>query len=122
VDVDFYITYIKAHKQFTFLNQPLICTVHETETQLTGTVIRDRAIQVKEHVLVFIRNRKDSQDNAAYVSFFDYLFRDFSVGSYKELLDIVPEAIQYGNFFRNIFSNLHKRVFLKRVKSRLYRK
>lgn len=120
VDVDFYITYIKAHTQFTFLNQPLVCTVHGTETQVTGKVINDRAIQVKEHVLVFIKNRKCSLDNASYTSFFDYLFRDLGVESYEELLDIVPAANQYEKFFRNIFLSLHKHVFLKRLRRRLY--
>lgn len=121
VDVNFYITYIKAHKQFTFLKQPLICTVQGTETQVTGTVIRDRDIQVKEYVLVFLNNRKYSQDNADYASFFEYLFRDFSVGTYKDLLDIVPEATHFEVFFRNIFSRVHKYVFLKSLKSRAFR-
>ena len=121
VDVDFYITYIKAHKKFAFINQPLVCTVHGTDTQVTGTVIRDTTIQVKEHVLVFIKNHKGSQNNASYASFFDYLFRELCVASYRNLLEIVPEATQFESFFRIVFSNLHKYVFMKKLRSRLYR-
>jgi glycosyltransferase involved in cell wall biosynthesis len=119
VDVDFYISYLKAHKRLAFINQQLICTVDGTEHQVTGMVQGDKNIQVREHVLVFLKNRKLSADNRAYASFFDYLFRDLKVACYLDLVEIVPQAAQDEIFFRSVFLNLHKHLVLKRLKRML---
>ncbi|MBS1637645.1 MAG: glycosyltransferase family 2 protein [Bacteroidetes bacterium] len=120
VDVDFYIQYIQKHKAFCFYKAPLICTAHETENQVTGTVIRNRTIQVKEHVLLFDKLIKSGAKPSAFTSFFGYLFRDFSVMNYKDLVEIVPEAANHAAFFESVLAHAHAFVFLKKVKRRLY--
>lgn len=105
VDVDYYINYIKAHRLLTFVNQPLICTTHGIENQITTSVVENKVIQVKEHVLVFLKNCIDSKYTSDYSKLFDCLFSRFSVNSYDELLMIVPEAAVKEYFFQQIFAN-----------------
>lgn len=120
VDVDFYIQYIKKHPRISCIHTPLVSTAHETENQITGRVIKDRAIQVREHVLVFDKIKAMIRDEKPYRVFFDYLLRDYKVSNYEELVSMAPPAARHEAFFKAVFAGLHEQVFYKRLLRKLY--
>jgi glycosyltransferase involved in cell wall biosynthesis len=121
VDIDFYINYLHKHHRLVFVNAPLICTTHETEGQLTGTVINERSIQVKEHVLVYNKMAGSKIPVKTFYSFFEYLFRDFEVATYEELLAIVPEAMQQEDFYKHVILVMKKGIAWKNFKRKLFK-
>lgn len=121
VDFDFYIRYIHQHKKFSYLDKPLICTTHETEHQLTGKLVNDREIQIKERVLVFNKIINYIKNKESYISYFEYMFRDLNVNSLEELLKIVPEAKEKKEFYSSLINSSNKNVFWKRLKRKVYR-
>lgn len=120
VDLDFYMQYIQQHKKFSYLNMPLVCTAHEIQNQVTGTVINDKVIQIKEHVLVFNRLSTYISSYNNYQSFFEYLFIDYNVNSFDELVSIVPEAESKKEFYESVLKNRRKNLAWKTFKRRLY--
>jgi len=120
VDLDFLMKYIEKSKNFSFLDQALICTAHETENQVTGTVINNKTIQIKEHVLVFNRLKKQAASLENFHSFFEYLFRDYQVNSFDELISLVPEAKEEKEFYTSVLSSMNKNIGWKNFKRRLY--
>jgi glycosyltransferase involved in cell wall biosynthesis len=121
VDIDFYMSYLQKHHRLAFVKAPLICTTHETEDQLTGTVINDRVIQVKEHVLIYNKIAGSGIPVKTFSSFFEYLFRDFEVTSYQELLAIVPEAAMQEAFYKRVILMMGKGVAWKNFKRKLFK-
>ena len=121
VDVDFYMNYLKKHRRLVFVNAPLICTTHEAEGQITGTVINEKSIQVKEHVLVYNKMKDSRISLKTFSAFFEYLFRDFEVTSYQELLAIVPEAAMQEDFYKRVILTMKKGVAWKNFKRKLFK-
>lgn len=119
VDVDFYISYLRK-SSFTYINEILICTAHETPGQVTQSVQNDRTVQVKEHVLVFSKLANAIKDKSVWMSFFGYLFRDHNVNSLSELEKLVPVSAHVKEFFTDVFSDKNKNIGLKNLKRRLY--
>lgn len=120
VDVDFYIRYLHQHRSFFYIDEPLISTAHETENQVTGLVNKDRAIQVREHVLLFQKLKSLGIAKGNFAAFFDYLFRDYKVQGYDELLKMVPQAASQAGFYKEVLSRLGSAVFFKRLKRKWY--
>lgn len=120
VDVDFYIRYLQQHPSFYYIDEPLISTAHETENQVTGQVSKDRSIQVKEHVLLFQKLKAMGLAKGNFAVFFDYLFRDYQVHYYDELLKLVPQASEQAEFYKAVFAGLNRHVFLKRLKRKWF--
>ncbi len=119
VDVDFYIQYLK-HSSFSYINEALICTAHETPGQVTQEVQHDKAVQIKEHVLVFSKIIESVKDKTKWESFFGYLFRDYKVNSLEELKSIVTIDSKVEAFFKSVFGNMNKSVGFKSLIRKLY--
>lgn len=120
VDIDFYIQYMLHSKKVVCLNMPLISTAHDTEGQVTGTVINDKNIQIKEHVLLFNKIKKHSNNIGGFSSFFDYLFELYKIYAYSDLFKIVSEADENKAFFENVINNLPKNRSWKWFKKRFF--
>ena len=103
VDVDFYMNYIKKHGSFVFLKDALICTAHGMTDQITTKVENDRSIRVKEPVLVFLKDYKESIFCNDYKVFFAGLFKRYNVNSYEELIGIISEAAEEEYYFQQFF-------------------
>lgn len=118
VDVDFYIRYLKKHP-FIHLNEALVCTAHETPGQVTQEVQSDRTVQIKEHVLIFLKIKEGIKDKSKWTLFFEYLFNDFSVNSLDELNKIIDTS-QAADFFKNVFVGMNSGTGMKKFKRRFY--
>jgi glycosyltransferase involved in cell wall biosynthesis len=119
VDIDFYIQKLRNGK-FSYIDKPLISLVHNIEGQISDQVLYNRKIQISEHVLVFNKIFPNLKNLKSYKSFFDYLFYDFNVKSYNELIEIIPQASENRVFFESVINNLMKFRRLKFFKKRFY--
>lgn len=120
VDVDFYIQQFLAKKKIVFLAKPLICTSHAIESQVTTNVEKDKLVQIKEHVLLFNKIKKHVKNYHAFNEFFDYLFFDFAVKNFKELIEIVPQAEVNKEFYEGVLTSVPKNRKFKKFKKRFY--
>ena len=120
VDIDFYMQYLFNGQKIVYLNKPLISTAHDIEGQVTGSVIDDRGIQIKEHVLLFNKIKKHTPNHSGFASFFDYLFFKFSIRSYAELEAIVPDVNENKLFFMTVIDSLAQNRGWKIFKKRLF--
>ncbi|MBK7668773.1 MAG: glycosyltransferase family 2 protein [Sphingobacteriaceae bacterium] len=119
VDVDFYIQYLKQ-SSFSYINEALVCTAHETPGQVTQQVQHDKAVQISEHVLVFSKLIDQINDKSKWDSFFGYLFRDYKVNSIEELKSIVNIDAKTESFFKAVFENQTKSIGFKNLIRKLY--
>lgn len=120
VDVDLYIQQLYKTPALAFLNQPLVCTSHEIEGQVTGSVENNKEIQIREHVMLFNKIKPKIAPNKSFSSFFDYLFFKYGVLTFNELVAIVPEAKQNKEFFMEVINHLPKDRRLKTFKKRFF--
>jgi glycosyltransferase involved in cell wall biosynthesis len=119
VDVDYYIKQLRKNK-FSYIQKPLISLVHNIDGQISDQVLYNRKIQISEHVLVFNKIFPNLKNLKSYKSFFDYLFYDFNVKSYNELIEIIPQASENRVFFESVINDLMKFRRLKFFKKRFY--
>jgi glycosyltransferase involved in cell wall biosynthesis len=119
VDVDFYIRYLNAGS-FSYFSEPLICTSHDIEGQITGEVLHDKIIQIREHVLVFNKLGNNKNNSKSYEDFFDDLFYTHSIITYSSLCEIVPEAITKADFYKKVLKNSLKNRFWKKWKKKFF--
>lgn len=119
VDIDFYIRKMRDGK-FSYIDEPLISLVHNVEGQISDQVLFNKQIQIREHVLVFNKLYTHIKNIKPYQQFFDYLFADFNVRSYKELLEIAPMAELNANFFLGVVKDLNRHRRLKSFIRRCY--
>jgi glycosyltransferase involved in cell wall biosynthesis len=119
VDIDFYIRKMKEGK-FSYIDEPLISLVHNVEGQISDQVLFNKQIQIKEHVLVFNKLYADIKDFKPYHQFFDYLFSDFNLQSYDELIAIATMAQENSDFFLGVVKDLNRNRKLKSFIRRCY--
>lgn len=121
VDIDFYLRFLLNSHKVAYLDQALICTMHNTEGQVTGQVADDKNIQIREHVMLFntICDRIHNLDG--FSSFFDYLFDAYGLHTFEDVLAIAPEATENHVFFTKVVAGLPKNRLAKRISNRLYK-
>jgi glycosyltransferase involved in cell wall biosynthesis len=120
VDLDQYIQILFKRKKAVYIAEPLICTVHGGEGQVTGSIENDKTIQIKEHVLLYNKIINNTSNSHPFEKLFDHLFFKFGISSYQELIKIVPEAKENQVFFENIISGLDKNRTWKYWMKRFY--
>ncbi len=120
VDIDFYMQHLFHHHKIAYLGLPLISTAHDTEGQVTGSVTKDRELQLREHVLLFHKIKKQANNDEGFASFFDYLFDKYEVRSFQELSAIVPQASEHKVFYETIIKDLIKNRAWKKFKRRFF--
>lgn len=118
VDMEFYIRQIKQGAKVTFMDQALVCTSHDVEGQVTGTVEHNRQIQIGEHVLLF--NLINPKHRKPFAEFFDHLFIQYTINTFEELLQIAPFAVEQEAFFRHVIEQLERNRFWKKLKKRFF--
>lgn len=120
VDIDLYMQYLFHSQKLAYLELPLICTAHETEGQVTGSVINDKELQIREHVLLFNKISKFKINEKGFSSFFDYLFFKYDIHSYAYLQAMVPEANENRQFFKEVIESLGNNRSWKWLKKRFF--
>lgn len=119
VDVEFYIRYLTKHRSVHHIAIPLVNTFNGAEGQITQAVVNDAKIVLKENLLLFstlypgsIRSKKSSL-------FFEELFAQFGVKTYKELKDLVSVPSDLDSFLHDVFKAKDENRWLKKVAKRV---
>lgn len=120
VDIDFYLQILFQKKKIVYLNKPLISTIHGTEDQVTGFVLNDNELQIKEHVILFNKIKSQVFTINGFSSFFDFLFFKYKITSYSELFKISNEAAESKLFFETVIANIPKNRKWKWFKKRFF--
>lgn len=119
VDVEFYISALKKNKNVVYIDAPLICTIHGAEGQVTQQVEYDKAIQIKEHVLLLENVISNKKLEKFYAEFFDELFLQYNISSRKDVENYVNIPSGVSEFLDGVFSKLNSNRILKKIRYRL---
>lgn len=120
VDVDFYLNAFFLKAKWCYLDKPLISTMHDVEGQITGSVLNDKDVQIREHVLLFNKIKPHIFNLKGATQFFDNLFFKYQVKSFNELYDITPHAENNRAFYEEIIAGLPNFRFFKNFRRRFF--
>jgi glycosyltransferase involved in cell wall biosynthesis len=114
VDVDWYMQHLQ-NSRAAYTREPLICTVHGGEGQITQSVIADRTIQVREHVYLYEKLEAKKISNAQYSLFFQLLFNKYNMETIADLRKICTVDASSVSFFEEALRKKKRAPFLKKV-------
>ncbi len=119
VDVEFYINYLGKHKNFVCIKEALITVVDGGESQISQEVARSKEVVIKENLNLFSSIYSEKLNNKKSLLFFGELFLQFEIDTFERLKHefVIPENIEM--FLKNVFMDMQKNAFLKKVKKRL---
>jgi len=115
VDVDWYMQLIYQNPNVVFTKEPLICTVHGGEGQITQSVYSDKNIQVKEHAYLFDKLGDKKRHLKKYSLLFQLLFHKYGVKNLSQLKEIYNVSIVTETFYEEVFRSMKSAIFLKKV-------
>lgn len=115
VDVDWYMQLIYNNPNVVFSKEPLICTVHGGEGQITQSVYADKEIQVKEHAYLFEKLKDRKTNLKKYSILFQLLFHKYSVKDLNQLKSIYLISSNSETFYNEVFKSMKSAIFLKKV-------
>ncbi len=121
VDIEFYMRLINMNHTISYTEEPLICTIDGGEEQITQAVIKNKAIQIKEHVSIFEKLVNTTKINRKHFSFFfRLLFNQYKVTDLETLQSIcdIPDSLI--PYFSMIMDDVNKKKFRTRLKVYLY--
>lgn len=119
VDVEFYIRYLSENK-FAYINEALVCTVHEAAGQVTQSVKGTKEVELKENLLLYSLLLPKLKRVENFELYFEYLFRDFEVNEIKDLTALVDLNDDLQGKFKKIIQRKNKSVTFKKFIWRLY--
>lgn len=119
VDVDFYIAALKQNHNVVYIDTPLICTAHGAIGQVTKQVEYDKAIQIKEHVLLLERVITNQKLNKLFLNYFDELFLRYSINTLADVEKYVGIPESLNEFLKEVLGKLNSYKIVKRIKYRL---
>ncbi|MBA3680810.1 MAG: glycosyltransferase [Bacteroidetes bacterium] len=119
VDVEFYINYLKKHKNFVCIPEGLVTIVDGGEAQITQEVSQDKKLVLKENLNLFSSFYNEKLNNKSSLLFFQELFVQFSVNSYESLKAEVEVPTTIDSFLKDVFIDLPKNSLLKKIKKKL---
>lgn len=119
VDVEFYIHYLKKHKNFICIPEGLVTVVDGGEDQITQEVSRNKELVLKENLNLFSAIYSDKSNTKKSLLFFQELFVQFGINNYEELRSEVEIPKNIDNFIKEVFIDLPKNSLLKKFKKRL---
>lgn len=115
VDVDWYMQLIYRNPNVVFSKEPLVCTVHGAEGQITQAVKSDKEIQVKEHVYLFEKLGNKKVNLKKYSLLFQLLFHKCGVKDLAQLKSICSISSKLETFYLEVLSSMKSAIFLKKI-------
>lgn len=91
VDIDFYMRFLQKYPAFAFTKEPLV-NVGYSEDQVTEKVFHDKAVFVKENLMLML---KQPHDLIKKIWNYDYtwrMMRNYHIADLKELQELYPPA------------------------------
>lgn len=115
VDVDWYIHLIQKNPKVVFSKEPLICTVHGGEGQITQSVYSDKDVQVREHAYLFEKLGDQKGSLKKYSLLFQLLFHKYGVKDMLQLKSIYSISPKSESFYLEVFESMKSAIFLKKI-------
>lgn len=115
VDVDWYMQMIYQNPNVIFSKEPLICTIHGGEGQVTQSVYSDKKIQVREHAYLFDKLVDKKNHLEKYSLLFQLLFHKYGVKDLDQLNSIYNISIVSEFFYSEVFRLMKRGIFLKKI-------
>ncbi|HTA27143.1 MAG TPA: glycosyltransferase [Bacteroidia bacterium] len=117
VDVDFYMRILYKNKSIAYSPEPLICISDGAEGQITQTVINDKNVQVREHVILYakLNERKLTLKNNRFLLYFKLLFNKYNVRTMEELNTIIPMPLEQQSFYRKAIKSVNGGMVFTRI-------
>ncbi len=115
VDVDWYMQLIFQNPNVIFSKEPLICTVHGGEGQVTQAVYTDKEVQVKEHVYLFEKLADKKGNLKKYSLLFQLLFHKYGVRDLTQLKSICSVPAKSEIFYLEVLNSMKSTIFLKKI-------
>ena len=115
VDVDWYMHLIYQNPNVVFSKEPLICTVHGGEGQITQSVYADKDVQVREHAYLFDKLGDKKNSLKKYSLLFQLLFHKYGVNDLAQLKSIYSVSLKSEAFYSEVFRSMKSAIFLKKI-------
>ncbi|HEY0030057.1 MAG TPA: glycosyltransferase family 2 protein [Bacteroidia bacterium] len=115
VDVDWYMRLILTYPKVAFTKEPLVCTVHGGEGQITQSVFNDSEIQIREHAYLFEKLGDKKSNMKKYSVLFQLLFDKYGINDLEKLRSIYRYSPASETFFEKALSAKKNGIFLKKV-------
>lgn len=115
VDVDWYMQLIYKNSNVVFSKEPLICTVHGGEGQITQSVYSDKEVQVREHAYVFDKLGEKRGRLKKYSLLFQLLFHKYGIKDMMQLKSIYMISEKSEPFYTEVFEAMKSAIFLKKI-------
>ncbi|MFL5763693.1 MAG: glycosyltransferase family 2 protein [Bacteroidia bacterium] len=115
VDVDWYMQLIYAGSGVVFTKEPLVCTVHGAEGQITQSVMDDREIQIREHAYLLEKLKDKGIKLKKYSLLFQLLFRKYGIDDLSALRKIVSVSDELLPFYNGVFESKNSAIFFKKI-------
>ena len=115
VDVDWYMSLIYANPNVVFSKEPLICTVHGGEGQITQSVFDDKHIQIREHAYLFEKLVPKNIKLKKFSILFQLLFHKYKIDNLDQLKAIYSFSDKSIPFFNKVLESKNDAIFLKKI-------
>lgn len=115
VDVDWYMQLIYQNPNVIFSKEPLICTVHGGEGQITQSVYSDKEVQVREHAYLFEKLGDKKGNLKKYSLLFQLLFHKYGIKDLSQLRSIYSFSPKLETFYSEVLSSMKSAIFLKKI-------
>ncbi|MDO9001541.1 MAG: glycosyltransferase [Bacteroidota bacterium] len=119
VDVEFYINYLKKHKNFICIKEALVTVVDGSEEQISQELAFNREVVLNENLNLFSAIYSDKLNTKKSLLFFQELFLQFEIYSFDELKRKFEIPQNINGFLIDVFIDMPKNALLKKFKKRL---
>jgi hypothetical protein len=115
VDVEWYYRLIINKINFAYLPKTLIGTHHAFEGQTTQEVQKLKAIQIKEHVLMFQSIYHSITNFSVFNLYFEILFNKYGIKNWEELTSIITPDKEFNKYFKDRIYKSNSFIFFKKI-------
>ncbi len=119
-DIDFYIRALKQKPGIVMCNEALVCTADGAPGQVTQSVVHNKQIQIKEHLLVFEKLIHTVANKNKYTLFFDELFTRFEIKNISDIRQVCEVPPVLIDFFTVVFAQQNKKRLYKKFRNWFY--
>lgn len=85
VDIDFYISYLFANRNFIYINKPLVCVAIEGGHKVTNVSANNKCVELREHFYLYQKIKTDSHNNLLFLREFWSLLKRHNINSKDDL-------------------------------------
>ena len=119
VDVEFYIKYLNAHKQFVSVPEPLVTVVDGEAGQITQDITKNKKLVISENLNLFSKLYSKELHHKKSFLFFQELFERNQIKSLKDMQKEFDVPKILSKFITDVFIDWPKSTLYKKAKKRI---